>query len=56
MDAYDGRLYHDCTIDEYKGTAAWPRGIWRAIASHFCLDGARDFLKIDEKIGLGKGQ
>ena len=23
--------------------------------SHFCQDGARDFLKIDEKIGVGRG-
>ena len=22
---------------------------------HFCLDGTRDFLKLDEKIGVGRG-
>ena len=26
-----------------------------AIAPHFCQDGARYFLKIDEKIGVGRG-
>ena len=31
---------------------AWPRGAGGAIAPpHFCQDGARDFLKIDEKVG-----
>ena len=26
-----------------------------AIASHFCQDGTRDFYKIDENIGRGRG-
>ena len=26
-----------------------------AVAPHLCLDGAQDFLKIDEKIGGGGG-
>ena len=34
---------------------AWPPGAWEAIAPHFCQDGARDFLTINEKIGMGMG-
>ena len=37
-------------------SVACPReGVWRVIAPHFSQDGARDFLKIDEKISGGRG-
>ena len=35
---------------------AWPRGSLEGNCSpHICQDGARDFLKIDEKMGVGRG-
>ena len=34
-------------------TVAWPRGVWGQLPPHLCQDGARDFLRIDEKIGVG---
>ena len=36
---------------------AWPRGVWGVSAPpHLCQDGAQDFLKIDEKTGVGNGE
>jgi len=29
-------------------------GVWEANATHFCQNGARDFFKIDEKLGRGR--
>ena len=36
----------------FSGVATGGRGLG-AVAPHFCQDGARDFLKIDEKLGVG---
>ena len=29
-------------------------GVWGKYPPHFCQDGARDFLKIDEKLDVGR--
>ena len=34
---------------------AMRRGVWGAISPNFCQDDVRDFLKIDEQIGGGRG-
>ena len=46
---------HVYPVISHKGVDQWfGRGGMGAIAPHFCQDGARDVLKIDEKIGGGR--